>query len=119
MATKPTIQEDAQTSAIMARLANNPELHQALNTSPEILASHAIPETMQGTNNPDQWHVDLCASIAEQEPSENLKALRDWIATNAQKAQELDNWYEAQTPERLEEIKNENDGMNSHFHQSW
>jgi hypothetical protein len=60
MATKPTIQEDAQTSAIMARLANNPELHQALNTSPEILASHAIPETMQGTNNPDEDVTKNC-----------------------------------------------------------
>ncbi len=79
MATKPTAQADAQTSASMARLANNPALHRALNTTPEVLESHAIPEVISGSNSPDQWYHEMLENAIQHEPSENLKALRFFL----------------------------------------
>ena len=56
----PWKQEDAQTSAVMERLANNPALHRALDTSPDVLAHH-VPLEMEGTNEDTEdsfWHTE-------------------------------------------------------------
>jgi hypothetical protein len=60
MCQKPTATEDMETSKTLVRLANNPALHRALNTSPEVLA-HYVPLEMEGTNDEDEddfWYTE-------------------------------------------------------------